>query len=102
MNKHSINVLKVAKQFSIVLSNWIPEKLYEVNLRNKEQSYIEHDCCATHDFCDPNEAMISAFKTIFNREPSAINQKDNMIINNAWLIAKTACFKIDYPLYNNL
>jgi len=102
MTKHSINILKVAKQFSIVLNQWIPEKLYEVNLRNKEQSYIEHNCCATHDFCDPNQAIIDAFSVVFGREPSVKNQKDNMIINNAWLIAKTAGFKVDYPLYSNL
>jgi hypothetical protein len=102
MNKHSTNILKVAKQFSIILNQWIPEKLFEVNLRNKEQSYIDHGCCATHDFCDPNQAIIDAFKFVFGKDPSVKNQKDNMIINNAWTIAKTANFKIDYPLYNNL
>ena len=102
MTKHSINILKVAKQFSVILNELIPEKLYEVNLRNKEQSYIENGCCATHDFCDPNQAMIDAYKTIFGKEPSTQSQKDNTIINNAWTIASTAQFKTDYPLYNNL
>jgi hypothetical protein len=102
MTKHSINVLKVAKQFSVVLNQWIPEKLYEINLRNKEQSYIDHGCCATHDFCDPNQAIIDAFVSVFGREPDTQNHKDNLLIDNAWTVAKTAEFKLDYPLYSNL
>jgi len=93
MNPHSNNIIKLADTFSEILNEWIPEKLYEVNLRNKEVSYTEHGCCATHDFCDPNQAMVDAFVKVFGKEPSTKNQKHNMLIDNAWTVAKTAQFK---------
>lgn len=81
----------LANAFSAVLNEWIPEKLFEVNLRNKEPRYA--GCCATHDFCDSNQAMIAAFVKIFGKEPSVRNQKHNDITNNAWALAKEAQFK---------
>lgn len=95
MNPYSKKVIELANAFSGVLNQWIPEKLFEVNLRNKEASYV--GCCATHDFCDPNQAMIDAFTSVFGREPSAKNQKDNLLINNAWNIAKDSQFKPYQP-----
>lgn len=87
------NTIDLANNFSRVLNEWIPEFLFEVNLRNKEQSYIDGGFCATHDFCDPNRAMIDAFVSVFGREPNSLCQKDNLLINNAWNLAKTAGFK---------
>lgn len=89
MKKHIL----LANEFSKILNEWIPEKLFEVNQRNKEPRYIASGCCATHDFCDPNQAMIDAFTNLFGKEPSARNQKQNTLINNAWAAAKQAQFK---------
>ena len=93
MNSHNKKAIELANNFSRVLNEWIPEKLFEVNLRNKEKSYSEGGFCATHDFCDPNQAMINAFVSVFGREPAALNKKDNALINKAWNMAKAAGFK---------
>lgn len=78
----------LAKEFSKILNSWIPDKLFEVNLRNKEAYYIEHNLCATHDFCDSNQAIINAYKNLYGSDPSLRNKKQTALINKAWNIAK--------------
>lgn len=82
---------KLANAFSTILNEWIPEKIFEVNLRNMEPSY--NGCCATHDFCDPNQAMIDAFKKLYGKEPSIHNKMHNSVINESWNLAKANKFK---------
>lgn len=94
--------IELANTFSAVLNEWIHEKLYEVNLRNKEKNYIEGSWCATHDFCDANQAMIDAFKKVFGYEPTGRDQKDNSLIDHAWNIAKHAEFKPYSPTSENV
>lgn len=63
---HNETTIALANAFSGVLNEWIPDKLFEVNLRNKEASYA--GCCATHDFCDSNMAMAEAFQKVMKRD----------------------------------
>jgi hypothetical protein len=83
----------LANGFSEIINDWIPDKMYEINLRNKEPQYKTRNWCATHDFCDPNQAMIDAFKKLYNKELSTTNKKHLELINHAWNLAKTNDFK---------
>lgn len=52
----------------------------------------DSDVCHTHDYCDANELMISAFKTVEGRNPVSASPRDAELINDAWAIAKAADF----------
>lgn len=91
--KPSKKAILLANAFSEILNDWIPDKLFEVNLRNKEKSYIDGGFCATHDFCDPSQAMIDAFKKLYGYEPSTQNQQHLNLIGKAWILAKDNEFK---------
>lgn len=90
--RYSKKTIKLSNAFSAILNEWIPEKLAEVNRLNKE--HAGDNCCATHDFCDPNQAMIDAFKSLFGKEPTGRNREQNYLIDNAWELSKTNGFKI--------
>jgi hypothetical protein len=58
----------IAKAFAAVLRDWLTaDQWAEMQARNVDYS---DGVCASHDFCDANEAMAEAFKTITGREPS--------------------------------
>lgn len=83
---------KLALEFTRILNDWLtPEEIAEINRRDATPEY--KDCCATHDFCDPNEAILQAYKTVYGVEPSAINQKQLNTMSNAWKEAKNYEFK---------
>ena len=96
--KYEDKATDLAKEFSRVLNSWIPEKIFEVNLRNKEASYKLNNCCASHDFCDANMAMDEAFQKVMQREfvffndeypeTEQQNEDDTDLINAAWNLAK--------------
>jgi len=90
--------IQLANAFSKVLNEWLStEDISEINRRNSTPEYYVFELCATHDFCDPNQAMIDAYKSIFGREPSVQNKKDNELINKAWDLAKKAGFQQIHP-----
>lgn len=60
--------------------------IYPSIFPNKWEVY--HHICATHDFCDPNQSMIDAFKSITGREPDVQSDEDNLYINTSWSLAK--------------
>ena len=97
----TINALSAA--FNTILNEWLtPKQLTRVNQRNLTDKY--KDACATHDFCDPNEAMLQAFNKLFEREFVFYNEDikgkekqselDNADFNAAWQISKKNQFKI--------
>lgn len=85
-------IIELANEFSRIVKRDLSDKLFEINLRNKEQSYILSNCCATHDFCDANELMAEAFKTVVGTEIDLQNDVHLDLWNNAWNIAKQAEF----------
>lgn len=47
---------KLAEQFRTTIQEWLTEEeLAEVDRKNATPQY--EGCCATHDYCDANEAM---------------------------------------------
>lgn len=53
----------IAAAFDKVLREWLsPADYSEVVRRNATPQYRDCDICASHDFCDSNEAMMEAFE----------------------------------------
>lgn len=85
----------VAEEFCRILRKWLtPEEMAEINRRNSTPEYSV--CCASHDFCDPNQAMIDAL-SIFGLEfhPSMCDY-----LNDVWTIARNSEFR-DIPIQSS-
>jgi len=77
----------LAAEFFRVLREWLtPEELAEINRRNSTPEYSES--CASHDFCDPNQAMADALAAFgMEFDPSMCEY-----IYHAWTIARNSGF----------
>lgn len=85
----NFTVSHLAVEFSNIIKSWLSsDEMIAVNSRN--EGYGES--CATHDFCDSNEAMAEAFEKVFKRELDFQIETDLMHINKAWTFAKTNKF----------
>lgn len=95
----------VAKQFCVELRRWLtPEQLAEANRRNATPEYA--GCCATHDWCDANVAMASAFhhfgvETLDTATPEErethgcpLSPECDACWNEAWTLAKQSGFTL--------
>lgn len=78
----AIDTEELAEQFCLILNEWLTEdELEEINRRNSTPEYA--GSCATHDFCDPNQAMSDALESIgFEFAPELCES-----INAAWDLA---------------
>src|SRR5688500_6323432 len=74
---------RLSEEFCRILNEWLdPSEIREINRRNALPEYT--GCCASHDFCDPNQAMADALE-VFGIEfhPELCD-----LINAAWDLAK--------------
>jgi len=84
---------KLAKEFSGILKDWTGEEsIKAINEKNATRAYV--DACASHEFCDPNTAMIEAFANVMGRSINFQNAGDFSMINHAWSTAKENKFYI--------
>lgn len=99
----SIRTTALAFKFAEILVSWLSsEELQQVVERNK--SY-DDSCCASHDFCDPNMAMLEAYAFVHRIDENDIDLQGEGVMeqmNEAWLIAKRADFAPTAILPNNL
>lgn len=87
--------VELANEFIKVLNEWLTAKQIEaINTTNKTPEYKNTGACASHEFCDPNQAMIDAWVNITGQELPLPKSKALSLVNEAWLIAKTKQFKI--------
>lgn len=85
--KHQAAVISSA--FSTILRTWLkPFEFDAINSKNYENALKGSTACATHDYCDPNEAMWTAFENEVGRELDLQSPKDMDLVNEAWTIAK--------------
>ncbi len=85
----NFTVSQLALEFSNILKSWLSsDQMIAVNARNEGAG----DSCATHDFCDANEAMIEAFTIVFKRDIDFQSDTDMMHMNKSWYFAKTNKF----------
>ena len=98
-----ITIQSLSAAFNTILHDWLtPEELMQVNKRNSKRK--NENYCATHEFCEPNEAMLQAFVLVFNREYVFFNidiegtkeqsYLDDAYFNHAWNLSKKNKFKI--------
>jgi hypothetical protein len=86
-------VPRITDEYVAILKSWLTDaELIEVNRRNALNEY--DGCCATHDFCDSNEAMNEAFKIVVGRDIDCDSGSDCTLCNDAWDLAKARKFDV--------
>lgn len=86
-------IVAVANAFSAILREWLTsEQLTELNERNREYIANGVDFCESHDYCDPNAAMISAYEQVTGTEWVGIDDDCMSLCGLAWDAAKRAGF----------
>ena len=92
LKEYTKEVALLSAKFTEILNQWLTKKqLNEIRKRNKQPDY--ENCCATHDFCDPNQAMIDAWVTVFGKEPDLRKDRVMTIMNKAWDLSKEKEFR---------
>ncbi len=91
-------VERLALAFRDVISAWFtPEQIAETRRRNAAYFAVGNSCCATHEFCDANEAMAEAMQTTFGSGPFGADghMADTAISlwNDAWELAQRLYFR---------
>ncbi len=88
-------VSALAAEFSTILHDWLGAvKMRTVAARNRTPAYTR--CCASHDFCDANMAMLEAYSNLSGIADNDIDLQDDATldaINAAWDLAKRNGFK---------
>jgi len=93
--KQKITAENLAKEFSKILRAWLgPNRIKKVIEKNSTSEY-SNDSCASHEFCDANEAMDEAFIHLRGKGVSLQNKKDCILWGKAWAIAKNNNFSIN-------
>jgi len=90
-----IKTQAVAFEFARILREWLTSKEMRVVLRRNKIRGMRN-CCATHDFCDPNMAMLEAYARIHKISENDIDLNADDVVermNEAWSIAKAAQFR---------
>lgn len=98
----------LAREFASTVLDYIgPEKLIVAIIRNRSES--SPLVCHSHDFCDANMAMESAFYEVFERAPlmecdaaegrctAAESDADLDAWNEAWEMARSREFFVRLP-----
>ena len=81
----------VAARFCAILRSWLsPQQLQEIN----EENRLNPGFCATHDYCDPNQAMIDAWEIESGREWSSEDGECYEITEAAWPKARESGFSL--------
>jgi hypothetical protein len=84
---------RLAEEFAETIRKDLTEtELLTVNERNDKRNYEELSC-ATHDFIDSNESMLTAMKRL-NIKVDLDSDKQIELINEAWQIAQESNFAL--------
>lgn len=83
---------QLANEFCRVLHQWLePAMIAEINRRNATPDYTR--LCASHDFCDSNQAMIAAQRVLGIELDPRFNE-DVELMSAAWGIARRRGFAL--------
>ena len=87
------DAIKIANKFSSILREWLTtEELQEINDKNADYRMGIGTWCATHEYCDPNQAMINALAH-FGIDIDFDNEEHINLINDAWKLANDNKFQ---------
>lgn len=83
----TLHVSLIAKEFHRLIREELPQKhvLAQIDGLNEDHG---DDTCATHDFCDANMPMATAFEEVMDRELDCASEDDTTLWNMAWGLAK--------------
>lgn len=85
------NVVALANAFRAELRDTLTDRqLREVDARNAQQ--VTMDTCASHDFCDANDAMATAYQDALHYPFNAMSETAQGLWNKAWDLARTKPF----------
>lgn len=88
MPASALSADRLADDFSRILGDWLtPSELAEIRRRNATPDYS--GVCASHDFCDANEAMAQALAVQGLEFSSGLCG----VVDEAWHIAKGREFR---------
>lgn len=88
MTQTELTYKELAKTFAQILREWLGlEALEIIDIRNHENN---DDSCVSHEYCDPNEAMIEALE----KHGLEYSQEDEIVrlTNDAWTYGKLEGF----------
>ena len=99
MNNKYPSPNNLAVEFSRILNNWLTKQDIEsINEANKK----DPNFCASHDYCDPNEAMLEAYENISGSTPVGFLATALLsLFREAWAIAKLSQFSINLETINS-
>ena len=82
--------IELSERFSDIIRDWLTaDELADVNSKNN----ADEDHCATHEYCDANEAMQQAFLASRGVSIDVQNEEHIELINRAWKRSKKNKFK---------
>lgn len=82
---------ELARTFSAIIRKWLSQaELLNVIYLNGTAEYA--NCCATHNYCDPNQAMIDALEQFGVYGFDANDEELTALINEAWSLARKRNF----------
>ena len=85
----------LASRFSTELRSTLSaEQMQTVVNRNLQALAAGYDDCHSHDFCDANEVMASAFQAVAGREMDLKIDSDCAAWGKAWRLAKKSAFSL--------
>jgi len=85
---------KLAQEFGKTLCSWLSnDQMKELIVLNATPDY-QDGSCASHNYCDANEAMCVAFEKVMGRSFTG-KSKDYTMTNNAWSKARKADFYLN-------
>ena len=87
MNAKTLDTNLLAMKFSEALRDMVDDNIVEeINRLNSTEEY--EGVCASHNFCDPNQAMVNALELLGFEYLPGLNET----INQAWEMAKAFGF----------
>src|SRR5262245_4826220 len=80
-------VSSLAACFAGVLRGWLDDGHWEaMRMRNGQRGPTDL-WCASHDYCDANEAMTLAWRLVLGRDPDVNSTADHALWSAAWSAA---------------
>jgi len=87
------SVEQLSYRFSVILRFWLSDlEIDTINKRNASQLYREKGYCATHEFCDSNQAMLDALEKFGITWDQPGDHEE--LIEAAWTMSKNNKFEI--------
>lgn len=88
----SIDVRILSEIFKDIIQEWLTEEqLRKIDAKNRTHEYKRGNLCASHEFCDPNQAMIDAVESL-GFEFDTQDEEQGVAIDRAWSLTKEIGF----------